>query len=327
MAEGPVGLGHLVGVLAPLHRRAEAVHGIDELRGELLAHALATALAGGLDEPAHAERQPAIAPDLHRDLVGGATDAARLDLDDRGRVAKGRLEDLEAWALRLELGAGQGLAQDPVGQRLLAVAHQLRAEAVGDAVRLLLVLRLAGDRLTARHLLLLPGRRGGLGAVLAAALLAVLDARRVEGAADDVVLHGREVLAPAASHQDHRVLLEVVADARDVGRDLHLVREPHARDLPKGRVRLLRGHRPDLQADAALLGGSGDGDLALSQAVPVLAQRGRLDLRGLRLPPVTHELADGRHGDAAPFTSLDGGGRPAGPRGPGVRPGTARSSG
>ena len=72
-----------------------------------------------------------------------------------------------------------------------------------------------------------------------------------------------QVLHPAAADQDHRVLLEVVADARDVGRDLHLVGEPHARDLAKGRVRLLRGHRAHLQAHAPLLGGARDRHLAL----------------------------------------------------------------
>src|ERR1044072_774276 len=91
VAEGLVGLRHLVGVLASLDGRAEAVHRVHELGGELLGHALAAALAGGLGEPAHAERQPAIAADLDRHLVGGATDAARLDLDDRGRVAQRRL--------------------------------------------------------------------------------------------------------------------------------------------------------------------------------------------------------------------------------------------
>ena len=71
MAEGLVGLGHLVGVLAALDGRAEAVHRVHELGGELLGHALAAALAGGLDEPAHAERQPAIEVKSRR--VGGAT--------------------------------------------------------------------------------------------------------------------------------------------------------------------------------------------------------------------------------------------------------------
>src|SRR5919202_5653955 len=56
------------------------------------------------------------------------------------------------------------------------------------------------------------GRAGGLGAVLAAALLAVADAGGVERAADDVVLDRREVLDPAAADEDDRMLLEVVAD-------------------------------------------------------------------------------------------------------------------
>jgi hypothetical protein len=77
MAEGAVRLGHLVRVFTSLDRRAEAIHGIDELGGELLAHALAVALASRLDEPADTERQTTVAPDLDRDLIGRATDAAR----------------------------------------------------------------------------------------------------------------------------------------------------------------------------------------------------------------------------------------------------------
>src|SRR5450759_1870611 len=57
-------------------------------------------------------------------------------------------------------------------------------------------------------LLLLPGRLGDLGPVLAAALLAVRDSRCVQRPADDVVLDGREVLHPATAHQNHRMLLE-----------------------------------------------------------------------------------------------------------------------
>src|SRR5664279_1683006 len=85
MAEGLVGLRHLVRVFAPLDRSAQAVHGVHELECQLLAHRLAVALAGRLDQPAHAQRHPAIAADLHGDLVGGTTDASGLDLDDGGR--------------------------------------------------------------------------------------------------------------------------------------------------------------------------------------------------------------------------------------------------
>src|SRR6185369_8220312 len=146
MAEGPVGLGHLVRVFASLDRGAEAVHRVDELGRELLAHALAAALAGRLDEPADAERQAPIAPDLDRDLVGRAADAARLDLDDRGGIAERRLEDLEAGSLRGRLGPGEGLAKDPLGEVALAILHELHVEASRRPVdRDLLVLRLAGD--------------------------------------------------------------------------------------------------------------------------------------------------------------------------------------
>src|SRR6478735_3220720 len=253
MAERLVRLGHLVRVFASLHRRAEAVHGIDELGRELLTHALAVALARRLDEPADTERHAAIAPDLDRDLIRGATDSARLDFDDGGGVAHRRLEDLEAGARGLGLGPGERLAQDALGEVLLAALHELGREAGRRAVgRDRLVLALARDRGATRHLTG-PRLAGGLGAVLAATLLAVAHAGRVERAADDVVLDRRQVLDPATADEHDRVLLQVVPDARDVGRDLHLVGQAHAGDLAQRGVRLLRRHRSNLEADPALL--------------------------------------------------------------------------
>src|ERR1700747_697982 len=79
-----------------------------------------------------------------------------------------------------------------------------------------------------------------LGAVAAASLLAGLDALGVERTADDLVPHTRQVLHTAATHQHHRVLLQVVALAWDVCGDLDLTSQLHTRDLPKRRVRLLR---------------------------------------------------------------------------------------
>src|SRR4029077_12278934 len=139
---------------------------------------------------------------------------------------------------------------------------------------------------------------------LAAALLAVTNPGGVEGATDDVVLDRRQVLHSTAGDEHDRVLLEVMADARDVGRDLHLVGQAHAGDLAQGGVRLLRRHGPDLQADPPLLGGARDRDLTLPQAVSVLAHGGLLDLRDLALAAMSHELADRRHEDAAPFGSV-----------------------
>src|SRR5882724_11711105 len=94
---------------------------------------------------------------------------------------------------------------------------------------------------------------GALRAVLRARLLAVLHARGVERAADDVIANARQILDAAAADQHDRVLLQVVALAWDVRGDIHPVGEPHARDLAQRRVRLLRRGRVHTRADAALL--------------------------------------------------------------------------
>ena len=75
----------------------------------------------------------------------------------------------------------------------------------------------------------------------------------VERPADDVVPHARQVLHAAPADEHDRVLLQVVAHARDVGRDLDAVGEPDARDLAQRRVRLLRRRGEDAHAHAPLL--------------------------------------------------------------------------
>src|SRR3954464_6991226 len=94
-----------------------------------------------------------------------------------------------------------------------------------------------------------------LRAVTAASLLAVLHALGVERAADDLVPDTGEVLHTAATHEHDRVLLQVVADTRDVGRDLDAAGQAHTGDLPQRGVRLLRGGRVDTRAHATPLGG------------------------------------------------------------------------
>ena len=77
----------------------------------------------------------------------------------------------------------------------------------------------------------------------------------IQGAADDVVTHTRQILNTAAADHDDGVLLQVVADARDIGRDLHPVGQTHTGNLTQGGIRLLRGRRLHCRADAALLRG------------------------------------------------------------------------
>src|SRR5690606_40531281 len=90
---------------------------------------------------------------------------------------------------------------------------------------------------------LFEGRKGTgsalrtLGAVLGAGLLALGHAGGVERAAHGVVAHAGEVLDAAAADQHHRVLLQVVAFAAEVGDDLVAVGQAHLGDLAQGRVR------------------------------------------------------------------------------------------
>src|SRR5689334_7502456 len=53
-------------------------------------------------------------------------------------------------------------------------------------------------------------RLGLLGAVFRAALLAILDAGRVQRAAHHVIANTRQILDPAAADQHDRVLLQIV---------------------------------------------------------------------------------------------------------------------
>src|ERR1700749_4189781 len=89
-----------------------------------------------------------------------------------------------------------------------------------------------------------------LRAVAAAGLLAVADALRVQRTADDLVADARQVADATAPPEHHRVLLEVVPSARDVGSDLDLARQPDAGHLAQRGVRLLGRGRVDTRAHA-----------------------------------------------------------------------------
>src|SRR5688572_22408388 len=92
-----------------------------------------------------------------------------------------------------------------------------------------------------------------LRAILRPTLFPSLHAHGVQRAADDVISHSRKILYAAAADEHQRVLLQVVADAGDVGRHLDAVGEPDARHLAQRRVRLLRGLREHADTDATLL--------------------------------------------------------------------------
>src|ERR1022692_3442306 len=92
-----------------------------------------------------------------------------------------------------------------------------------------------------------------LRAVTAASLLAVADALSVQRTADDLVADAGEIPDAPAPDQHDGVLLQVVADAGDVGRHLDVAGEPDPGDLTERRVRLLGRCRVDARADTATL--------------------------------------------------------------------------
>src|SRR6266542_2970104 len=92
MGEGLIGLGHLVGVLAPLDAGAEAVARVEQLVHQPLGHGLLAALPRVADDPSQGEGGAAARPHLHRHLVGRPAHAPALDLDGRLDVVECSLE-------------------------------------------------------------------------------------------------------------------------------------------------------------------------------------------------------------------------------------------
>src|SRR5690349_12471602 len=307
MREGLVGFRHAVRVLSFLDGAATQVRRVHELVGELLGHGLAVAaLARVADQPADAERQAPVRIHFHGHLIVRAADAPRLHFERGLDVLDRLLEHLQRVVARLLLDRGERTVHDALGGAALAVAHQRADEfrhqrAAVQRIERNFTLR---NFSTSWHCDLSEGRPEGLryqkaglrpalrfrplGAVLRAPLLPALHAHRVERAAHDVVADAREVLHAAAANEHERVLLQVVADAGDVGGDLDPVGQADAGDLAKRRVRLLRRLREDADTDAALL-------------------RTVLQCRALGLPrdlfaPLAHELADRRHNRSRQIT-------------------------
>lgn len=76
---------------------------------------------------------------------------------------------------------------------------------------------------------------------------------------DQTVPHTGTILQTTAAHQNHTVLLDVVALAGDVRRDVTARRQPHTRRLALTRVRLLWPRNADLEAHTLQKGRVGFG--------------------------------------------------------------------
>src|SRR2546421_11223511 len=115
MGKGLVGLGHLVGVLAPLDGGTEAVTRVEQLVHQSLDHGLLAARLGVADQPAQAQRGGALWAYLHGYLVGRATDPAATYLQRRLHVVHRPLERDHGVAAGLVPAALQRAVDDALG--------------------------------------------------------------------------------------------------------------------------------------------------------------------------------------------------------------------
>ena len=120
--ERAVGLGHLEELaLATLDGSADAVGGVEDLVGEALGHGLLLAGTTEVHDPADGELRGTAGVDLDRNLVGGATDAARLELERGLDVLHGLLEDGQRILVGLLRNDVERTVDDALGGSLLAV--------------------------------------------------------------------------------------------------------------------------------------------------------------------------------------------------------------
>src|SRR6478735_3552913 len=119
--EGPVRLGHFVGVLASLDGGTQAIACVEELVRETLDHRLLSALLREGHQPTQGQRGRPLRADLDGNLVGGAADAAATHLEGGLDVVEGALEGDNRIGTSLLPGLFERTIDNAFGQRFLPV--------------------------------------------------------------------------------------------------------------------------------------------------------------------------------------------------------------
>ena len=96
-----------------------------------------------------------------------------------------------------------------------------------------------------RLVLLLLAGLGTLCTVLGTGLHTAVHALGIQSATNDVITDARKVLNTTAANQNNRVLLQVVANTRDVSGNFHTVGQANTGDLTQCGVGLLGGGGTD----------------------------------------------------------------------------------
>src|SRR2546421_9552885 len=88
-----------------------------------------------------------------------------------------------------------------------------------------------------------------LRAVLRTALLAIFGSGGVQGAADDMIPNSRKVFDAASADHYYRMLLQIMADSRDIGGHFLSIGQSDTGDFGQPRIPLLLAGRPHALAN------------------------------------------------------------------------------
>src|SRR5262245_39963234 len=171
------------------------------------------------------------------------------------------------------------MIENRFGDALLALIHD-RVDKLGHNLVAVLGIRqnLAFSYFTfARHSALL----GSLRPVFGASLASLLYPDRIQSPTHDMIAHARQIFDATAANQNHRVLLQVMTDPRDIGGHLDAIGQAHTGDFAQRRIGLLRCRCINARANAALL--------------RTALQSRRRVLRSLFFSAFAHQLTDRRH--------------------------------
>src|SRR5580658_1335160 len=154
-----VGVRHSMCVFALLDRAAAIGGRVENFRSQPLFHRLLAASARRSDQPAHRERIAPRRTYLARNLIVGAADSPRANLDGGTDVVERALEDDQAVFLRAFGCEIERMIKNLLGERLLAAFHHDVHELRDSAVVILGVRRNFADANLsfARHITLLLG--------------------------------------------------------------------------------------------------------------------------------------------------------------------------
>src|SRR5690606_6344759 len=123
VGEGLVGFSHSVRVVFLFHRAAFALRCGLQLIGKAHRETLVVTRAGVLNDPSKRQGHSPLGPHFYRHLVGGATYTSATNLDERGHVVYGFLENLEAGLVGAILDDIKSAVDEILSRAFLAAFH------------------------------------------------------------------------------------------------------------------------------------------------------------------------------------------------------------